>query len=66
MPHDDLSTLVHALEGVRPASAIFLHMAADALATEGVAATLLLHIPRNPEHPIEVEFVGLNPHPNRR
>ena len=65
-PIHDLQTLVTALAHARLGSRVLLRMSLEALATDGVAGQLRIHIPRKTSDPIEVEFFGLNPHPDSR
>jgi len=62
----DLQALVAALEAARAASRAYLRMGVEALRTDGLAGTIHIHIPRKTSDPVEVEFFGLNPHPDHR
>lgn len=62
-PDFDAAALLAALDRSRPASHAFLRMAVEALSTPGMAASLRIHIPRKTSDLIEVEFYGINPHP---
>lgn len=60
----DATALLTALGISRDSSQMFLHFAVITLQTDGAAGTLRIHIPRRTKDQLEVEFFGLNPHPN--
>ena len=60
----DLHALVESLQRARGASQLFLRMALEAMRTPGAAGTLRIHIPRKVDDPVEIEFQGLNGHPD--
>lgn len=61
----DWAALTEALGGTRGASALYLRMALEALATEGAGGTIRIHIPRKTTDPVEVDFLGINGHPDK-
>lgn len=61
----DATALFTALDTSRDSSQMFLHFALIALQTDGAAGTLRIHIPRRTKDQVEVEFFGLNPHPDK-
>lgn len=55
-----VADLVKALQNVRAGSQFALRAALEALATDGAAGTLTIHIPRKPNDQLEIDFETRN------